>query len=119
MFCRYRCRSSAAAALLCLAALSILAIVINQPTYARTSAQPVCAAGDPDEFEARLSGGGTGGGRIAMSADPSEEQSGYAPSDVELGPGVGRSVKSQRKCVTISLLVRRVVRFLAIELDVM
>jgi hypothetical protein len=118
MFCRHRCRSSAAAALLCLAALSILAVCISQPTYAKTNVKPVCATGDPDEFESRLGGGSSSGGRIAMSAEPSGDCGQYVSVGLEPSAGGRGDVRSQGRRETIWILVRRVVRFLAVELDV-
>lgn len=119
MFSRYRCRSAAAAALVCLAAVSMLAVFMNQPTYAKMNIRPACAPGDPDEFEARLPDGDYGAGRIVVSGNPSQGATELAPADAELAGDGRRSPASGDLCEAISLLVRRFVTFLTVELDVM
>ena len=120
MFSRYRIRPVATAALTCFAAVLFSAFLVTQPSHARTDIRAVQLPGDPDEFESRVPDSGpSAGGRAALSNDASAVAERRASIDACRDGAAGRRVAPRDRRGAVSLLVRRFVRFLMIELDVM
>ncbi len=107
-----------AAVLACIAALVASPLLLSLPCSAKSSVTPIYAPGDPDEFESRTGCSGGAGGRIAMEGEPSTLDPGTYPGGDHPCPEVRTDGLEEDWYESIRRALRRVLNFIAIELDV-